>query len=272
MTPVLLDQRSIFRAGISLSIGMLVIFFTGYYIGHQKADSGKSLGLNKTIALALPSPAHADTTGYDPLIPKAQIPGANIDVDSPEDKAADSVSEAQTVTHMHQAEAEVEAVIKETTDKIEKPAASDRSAGQGDGQLQLASLAITPGVFKIGSEAGVIDQARDKQVNAGDEQQFNDNIESGGNTEITDTASAADARYTIQVGVFADSENAIRRMSELESNNLSSYTDGYTNKRDQLRFNVRFGYFKDKSSAVAALNSFQQNMSGSGYVARIRRN
>jgi hypothetical protein len=72
--------------------------------------------------------------------------------------------------------------------------------------------------------------------------------------------------------VFADSQNAMRRMSELESQHLSAYTDGYTNKRNELRFNVRFGYFKDKSSALAALNSFEQNMSGSGYIASIRRN
>lgn len=271
MTPVLLDQRSIFRAGVSLSLGMFVIFFTGYYIGHQKADSGKTLGLNKTIALALPSPAHADTAAYDPLIPTAEIPGANIDVDSPGDKAVDSVSEAQ-VTHRHQAEAQIEAVIKETTDNIEKPVASDRLAGQGDDQLQLASLAVTPGVFKAGSEAGIIEEAGDKQLSAAGGQPSSDNIETGVSENIIDTASAENARYTIQVGVFADSENAIRRMSELESQNLSAYTDGYTNKRDELRFNVRFGYFKNMSSAKAALSSFQQNMSGNGYIARIRRN
>jgi len=271
MTPVLLDQRSIFRAGMAVSLTLLVVFFTGYYVGQQKADSGRGMGLNKTIALALPGPAHADTTEYEPHIPRAQLPGAYIDVDSPDATAAGISSKEQAVTQVHRAEAEVESVIKETTRIIEKSAASDVSTVQGDRQLQLASLAITPYVFEAGNDTDVINEADGDAID-GDNQQRSGSIESGNQTEIIDTASAEDARYTIQVGVFADTENAIRRMSELESQYLSAYTDGYKNKRDQLRFNVRFGYFKDKSSAIAALSSFQQNMSGSGYVARIRRN
>jgi cell division septation protein DedD len=135
---------------------------------------------------------------------------------------------------------------------------------QDNQQLHLASLAITPDVFKTGNDTDV--------TNTGDDQLPGGSIESGSQTEIMDTANAEDARYTIQVGAFADSQNAIRRMSELESENLSAYTNGYRNKRDELRFNVRFGYFNNKSSALTALNSFQQNMSGSGYIVRIRRN
>jgi cell division protein FtsN len=272
MAPVLLDQRSLFRAGIAVSLTMLVVFFTGYYTGYHKADFGRGMGLNKTIALALPGPAHAETTEYEPHLPQAQIPGANIDVDSPDHKAAATLIEKQAVTQVHQAEAEVETVINETTSLIGKPAASDVSSGQDNQRLQLASLAITPGIIEPDNKAGAIEAVDDKRTSAEEKQQFNDSTETVRKIEITDTASAEDARYTIQVGVFADSENAIRRMSELESHNLSTYTNGYTHKRDAFRFNVRFGYFRDKSSAVAALTSFQQNLSGSGYVTRIRRN
>lgn len=258
MKPILLDQRGIFRAGLSLSIGMLAVFFTGYYIGHQKADSGRSLGLNKTIALALPGPAHADTTEFEPKIPRVQIPGADIDVDSPQPGAAESAGEAQTTAHMDNAGAGIEAVINKTTDIIEKPDVSDGPTAQDDRTLQIASLDTSAGKSENGSGADVIENVQ--------------GIEPGASAEITDTATAENARYTIQVGVFADSENALRRMSELESRNLSAYTDGYTNSRDELRFNVRFGYFEDRSSALAALNRFQQTMSGSGYVTRIRRN
>lgn len=272
MAPVLLDQRTIFRAGIAVSFTLLVVFFTGYYTGYQKADSGRIMGLNKTIALALPKPAHAETTEYEPRSPHMQIPGVNIDVDSPEYKAADSDIEQQPAAHMHVAGDEVESVIKETTAIINTPTDVEVSAEKAVQPLQLASLAITPGVLKEGADSAIIEQAGDRMANAGDMQATDSSTESANNARIVDTASAADARYTVQVGVFADSENAIRRMSELESQKLSAYTEGYTNKGDELRFNVRFGYFNDKSSAVAALNSFEQHMSGSGYVTRIRRN
>ena len=255
MTPVLLDQKSLFRAGMAVSCTMLVVFFSGYYVGHQKAGSGKVMELNKTIALALPGPAHADSTEYEPHIPRLRVPGAYIDVDSPDETAAAINEKEQAATQAHSLETEVQTVINETTSRIENPAAGDVSTMQDNQQLHLASLAVTPDV-----------------INTGDDQPFSGSIESGSQTEIMDTASAEDARYTIQVGAFADSQNAIRRMSELESENLSAYTNGYRNKRDELRFNVRFGYFNNKSSALTALNSFQQNMSGSGYIVRIRRN
>lgn len=264
MTPVLLDQKSIFRAGMAVSFTMLVVFFSGYYVGHQKADSGKVMELNKTIALALPGPAHADTTEYEPHIPQLQVPGAYIDVDSPDETAAAINGEEQAATQAHSSETEVQTVINETTRRIESPAASDVPTMQDNQQLHLASLAITPDVFKTGNDTDV--------TNTGDDQLPGGSIESGSQAGILDTANAEDARYTIQVGAFADSQNAIRRMSELESQNLSAYTNGYRNKRDELRFNVRFGYFNNKSSALTALNGFQQNMSGSGYIVRIRRN
>jgi cell division septation protein DedD len=272
MKPVLLDQKSIFRAGITISLTMLVVFFSGYYIGQQKADSGKGMGLNKTMALALPRPAHADTAEYEPLIPQAQIPGANIDVDSPDNKAAGVINKQQADMQLHTAAAEVETVIKETTDIIEISAGSDSSNGQDNQQLQLASLEITAGVVNPGNETDAINEIDDKQLSAADEHQLNDSIEPGMQAEIIDTANAEDARYTIQVGVFADAENALRKKSELESQKLTAYINEYTNKRDALRFNVRFGYFKDKSSALAALTSFEHSLSGSGYVTRIRRN
>ena len=271
MTPILLDQASIFRAGVAVSFTMLAVFSGGYYIGHQQADSGKGMELDKTIALALPRPAHADTAEYEPQIPQAQMPGAYIDVDSPDETTAGN-SRQQAVTQAHSAGADVENVINETTSTIETPAVTDVTAVQDHQQLHLASLAVTPDVFKTANDTDVIHKTDDQTINTVDHQQLSGGLEPGVQARIIDTATAEDARYTIQVGVFADSQNAIRRMSELESQHLSAYTDGYTNKRNELRFNVRFGYFKDKSSALAALDSFEQNMSGSGYIARIRRN
>jgi cell division septation protein DedD len=261
---------------MAVSLTLLVVFFSGYYVGQQKPDTGSSMELNKTIALALPGPAHADTAEYEPHIPRAQMPGAYIDVDSPDEFPAGISSRQQAVTQAHSAGADVENVINETTSTIETSAVSDDSAVQGNQQLNLASLAITADVTAKGDDTDDLNKKHDRPINTGintgDNQHSSDAAETGSQGEIMDTATAEDARYTIQVGAFADSQNAIRRMSELESQNLSAYTDGYTNKQNKLRFNVRFGYFKDKSSALAALNRFEQNLSGSGYVTRIRRN
>jgi hypothetical protein len=243
MTPVLLDQRTLFKTGITVSLGMLVVFVCGYYIGHQKAVSGGAIELNQTIALALPRPAHAQAEAFDPQLPQRPVPGANIDVDSPDSPAAGA--DAETVAPSPYA-AGIDTAIKQTTDSIEGPL-GDTGTETAAAPLQLASLEPAPPVLGAGPETGKP-------------------------SAITDTASADDARYTIQVGVFADEGNALRRLAELESLQLSAYMTEYASKRDEIRYNVRFGYFSNKSSATAALDVFERDLSGSGYVATVRRN
>lgn len=236
MTPVLLDQKGIFKAGTIVALVITVVFVSGYYIGYQRAESGKGVDLNRTMVLALPKPAHADESNYEPLTPKVQMPGSDIDVDSPEIPVA--------------------TVIEQTTDAIEAPVNGDSRADSNG--LELA--AVTEDSV---DSAGIVAHGGPTS---------SDTTKQAGQSALADTASAEEARYTIQVGVFADSENAMRRQAELESRQLTAYIKEYRNKQDQARFNVRFGYFKDKSSANAALNSFEQRLSGSGYVTRIRRN
>ena len=157
-------------------------------------------------------------------------------------------------------------VVEERLDgiHIEEAAVKDAAAEHEDHQPQLASLSLAPVELKRAD-------SRSSVIAHGDDTQSVDTATATG-SPLPDTATADDARYTIQVGVFADAENALRRKSELESQQLNAYINEYRNKRDEPRFNVRFGFFAGKSSAVAALTRFEQDMSGSGYVTRIRRN
>lgn len=265
MTPVLLDQKSILKSGISIVLVMAVVFVSGYYVGYQKAESGKGVDLNKTMVLALPKPAHADVAEFEPFIPQSPLPGSDIDVDSP-GKVADGIDiEHQADAKLTQAETKIAAVIDQATNAIETPASVDNQRGHNRQQLQLASLTTAAAVSDTVDQNPVISDTHNNR-------QPVTSVESRRAAIIPNSASAEDARYTIQVGVFSDEGNAMRRKTELESRQLSAYINAYKNKRDQPRFNVRFGYFKDKSSAVAALTRFEQDMSGSGYVTRLRRN
>jgi cell division septation protein DedD len=260
MAPVLLDQRGLLKAGIAISVVMCVVFCSGYYLGFHKAGTGNSTAFNKTMALALPKPAHAETTEYERYTPAQYLPGANIDVDSPDTTVSNAEASTRPDVQNSGAGGNVESVIKQTTNTIEAAGTSAAAAVHEDHPLQLASLGVA---------STVPDQADSRSAVADTTQSAV--ADSEPIPPLTDTAHAGDARYTIQVGVFADAENASRRKSELESQQLNAYINEYRNKRDEPRFNVRFGLFNSKSSAVAALTRFEQDMSGSGYVTRIRR-
>ena len=89
-----------------------------------------------------------------------------------------------------------------------------------------------------------------------------------------DDATADDALYSIQVGIYGSANNAQRQVDALSAQHLSAYLDQYQNKDDQTRYNVRFGYFASRASAVAALEAWQarsQPQSSNGYVVRLSR-
>lgn len=274
MTPVLIDQNSLLKAGITTILVVAGVFVSGYTIGYRSAESGKGVDLNKTMVLALPKPAHADLSAFEPLTPQVAIPGAEIDVDRPE-LAIDSIEQSPAIA-VNQAEQQFAAVIAETTHAIEVSVLTDAPADQalrGDSQQHRRRLsgAITASGFEASHDTSEAGPGVLQTQHADATPAAAKSSATGTGLRIVDTASADQARYTIQVGAFSNTDNAIRKKTELESRQLSAYINEYRNKSDQARFNVRFGYFKDKSSATAALSRFEQDMSGSGYVTRIRR-
>lgn len=285
MAPLLLDHHSLFRAGLVLSFGLVLIFFGGYYAGYQKAVQNGDVAMSKTVALALPGPALAASSDYELQVPEV-APGADIDVDSPDatdnntivaadsqfDDASDSTGDA-TIQTIVISSADQDVTPTETQNlatsnspvsksgekqNIESKSAHATTVSDTEEStviqveteqtpLQLASLTVTPEVLAVGDEANPT-------------------------AIITDTADVSNARYTIQVGMYADIINAERRVSELEQQQLSAYIDEYTNRQEKQRFNVRFGYFDTLFSARAALEAFEAKTSATGYVARMRRN
>ena len=270
MTPVLLDQKSIFKAGIYLTLVIAVVFISGYYTGFQRADSGQGVDLNKTMVLALPKPAHADVSEFEPFVPQMQMPGADIDVDSPENTTDAVGDQEREVKRANEAGSRVATAIQQTTNAIETPVNTENRAAQNEKHLKPDSSPVAIARVENASAIATIGTAESDPQNAVSGQSSADNVEPIGQAVIIDNASAQDARYTIQVGVFADADNATRRKTELQDQQLTAYVNEYRNKLDQPRYNVRFGFFKDKSSALTALTHFEQNLSGSGYVTRIR--
>lgn len=73
-------------------------------------------------------------------------------------------------------------------------------------------------------------------------------------------------KYSIQVGFYGRLDNAKKRVGKLRQENLNAYVSDYVNKNNEIRFNVRFGYFVDKSSANMALKTFNNNHKSDGYL------
>ena len=74
------------------------------------------------------------------------------------------------------------------------------------------------------------------------------------------------AKYSIQVGMYGRLDNAEIMVGKLKAKDLQAYVTDYVNKKSEVRFNVKFGYFLDKKSANSALVYYKEIQKGDGYL------
>lgn len=253
MAPVLLDQRRLLLLFSGTLLALVLAYAAGYYTGVSKVDNGLTLEPER-VSLALPEPAAVIADSIDPVLPEVIAPGAEIDVDVPDTPAqplpvakqprpAAAKPEAKNIQKPSKA-----AAVTVAAPEPEAKASTESSAGQQP--AVESSLAIGGPAPDLQEDEALASQT------------------------IIDDATAEDALYSIQVGIYGSHNNAQRQVEELSAQNLSAWLDEYQNQDDKTRYNVRFGYFASRASAVAALEAWERQIqpkSSSGYVVRLSR-
>ncbi|MES0327235.1 MAG: SPOR domain-containing protein [Gammaproteobacteria bacterium] len=289
MSPILLDHPKL--KWILLAVGLLVImmFFGGYILGFEKSNN-KWIAQLEPVGMALPNADVTSLAVVEAQKPEFEEPGASIDVDSVDDEddhvvtvadnsdantgivestvikvamakpvkpmidhamkePAEEISTLKVVTE--NASAEVSSAINDTT---EQAVVSDNIAAINE--TRKALLAIVSGIDGSSQNESEIAASSDTASEA---------------LTMVDDASEETARYSIQVGMYSSAENAQAKVDQLLNANLNAYLHNYKNKKDEVRYNVRFGYFSSFKRGLKALNIYEKNFAGSGYVARIER-
>ncbi|MFC1589528.1 SPOR domain-containing protein [Pseudomonadota bacterium] len=285
VAPVLLDHRSYKRLLLAIIVLGVGSFFGGYISGFEKAEDTFMAEMG-SMDLILPEVDVSDLALAEAQIPAVEEPGASIDVDS-----VDSDSIAEVV---------VKKIAKPITEKVivaEKPVeiiplpvipvtTVQAEAVQVENfQVEVPAQKEAPAVVVVASldesvlpvALGIGGPATESNVEAETASQADETQEDHSGSElleaqnIVEDATEENARYSIQVGMYSNFDNAASRVEQLLDTNLSAYINDYKNKKDETRYNVRFGYFASFSSAKLALEIYQQSYAGSGYIARIKR-
>ncbi len=281
MSPVLLDHRNL--KWIWLSVGLLVAmtFFGGYILGFEKSNN-KWLAKLDPVEITLPNALFSDLIAVEPQIPEIVEPGASIDVDN---------VDAPVIEKVVAIAAKVESPIIESTSIEEKPLKSkfENNTVQLDDEQKKTALEsyadvsstpinttseTVPVAFTTTTETGLVSSYGVPGI--GGPAQHEQNVESSSDllietVDIVDDATEETARYSIQVGMYKSFDNAAAKVEQLINSDLSGYLQDYKNKNDEMRYNVRFGYFNAFSNAEQALAIYQKSYSGSGYIARFKR-
>lgn len=248
MAPVLLDHRSLKIIGFSMLLALSVVFLSGYVAGFKKAEV-RLVSQVETVALALPTVVSAAAADIEPQLPIQAEPGEKIDVDIADKKPAAitrGVINVAHASHRKVSEKRSEIAMKKSSRATTVAASKqrDKKPGRKGSMAEAHPLAIGgPSESDPGQEVALL---------------------------IQDTATEEDAIYSIQVGMYGQLENAERRVEELLETDLSGYLTDYINKQNKIRYNVRFGYFANHTSAKQALATFENELSGSGYIVRLQ--
>jgi len=247
MSPVLLDHSSQKKLMISMVLALVVVFLSGYVVGFKKAEV-KLASLIDTVALDLPGTAAEFSADMEPQRPMLAEPGEMIDVDSVDDKKVAGLNGIIKVAQASTSEATVnpsqtamKKVVPEDVLEVEQKEAEVNQAVSNGASEPLA----------IGGPS---------ESDPGQEELL-----------IQDTATEETAAYSIQVGMYGQLSNAEQKVEALIATDLSAYLTDYMNKKNEIRYNVRFGYFANRSSAREALATYEKELSGSGYIVRLQR-
>lgn len=94
-------------------------------------------------------------------------------------------------------------------------------------------------------------------------------IDSGSQILDADSEALKKIKYSIQVGTYGSLANAENMVRKLQTQKLDAYVSEYSNKKNKTLYNVRFGYFIDKKSAVSALDEYKSGKISDGYLVRL---
>ena len=276
MSPVLLDHHNLKWIWLSAGLLLFVTFFGGYIVGFEKSNN-KWLAKLDPVEITLPHAQVSELSTVEPQRPEIEEPGASIDVDSTDKPVVEKVLVKAAIIKFPEATA---AVIEKKRVKPIAKKGSDSPVEQNRATQKTVALhvekASTPFNTPVEAKSVIksVPSNRAPDADKSVENKQDTELLSEPSTEIisiVDDATEETARFTIQVGMYRSFNNASVKVERLIGSNLSAYLQDYKNKNDEMRYNVRFGYFNSYSNAEQALNIYQQSYSGTGYVARFDR-
>jgi len=296
VAPVLLDNRGLLKVGVSMVLALIVVFGGGFITGYQKAVT-QQLALTQDRGIELPSVnvEQAETlamvlASQPPAIEEA---GASIDVDDPDNIDASDDNVQKTAQGMPikgisvknspqkgdlEKDSNVTSIIDAATQVITR-AQSETSIPSSLAPLAISgenvvakkmakSGATSDSVEKLGKDKPRKDKLAQTGVREGKQNNTIKNTNAG---SVLTQVSKLNARYSIQVGMYGRRVNASNLVTMLEAQGLDAYISEYLNKKQQLRYNVRFGYFENKRMALKGLKHYTDNMDGNGYLVKLKR-
>lgn len=246
MAPILIDSRGLIKLGFISVLSTAVVFVAGVFFGYQRAAS-YSLVDSERMPLPLPEKAAMLQVDIEPHNPALIEAGEDIDVDQPHDSMKTVIAEKDKAFHTE--------LVKHAKKSLHATAWSIKNDDN------------------ISSDDAAGKKPSDKYLSASINEEQQQQLTTDKNIQpfiakVFSSEDLSNIKYSIQVGMYGHRNNADAMMTQLQKKRLNAYVSAYTNKKSETRYNVRYGYFKDKKSAISALQDYKSVENVEAYLVR----
>jgi cell division septation protein DedD len=243
MAPILIDHRDLVKIGLISLLTITFIFISGFITGFQRAASSNQSG-TEIVSLPLPEKVIVAAVAIDPHIPEVIPAGEEIDVDQPEMQDKVITSEYVNIGDMSESKHSLIPILDE---------------------VPITTIADV----KMAEDQGESEKEKDKPSNSTNQSTVITAKEASLTQSFAlDSIELEKIKYTIQVGMYGRFANAENMMKMLQSQHFDAYVSEYVNKKNEVLYNVKFGYYADKKTATAALAAYKDSQKGDGYLVR----
>ena len=275
MAPILIDNRGLIKLGFISVLTTVLVFAAGFLSGYQQAITFYAAG-SEIETLALPEQTVLLESEVEQQSPEIIVAGAEIDVDRPHvDKASAKNRIVESKVYNSSNKGKVKQANDVSTSKIlssrEQPGKSSTKISSDDKNVlnknnRFSIKASSESSIKASSESSI----KEKLTSADFQHESGETAASKEHdfmvlASIT-SAELINIKYSVQVGMYGRLTNAENMVKMLQAQHLDAYVSGYTSKKNENRYNVRFGYFVDKKSAITALQNYKNKQKGDGYL------
>lgn len=247
MAPLLIDSRDLLKLGFISVLLTVIVFASGFFLGHQRAAAFYQAGSDVEVLL-LPEQNEVTENIADFQSPSIVEAGENIDVDQPEVMTNVSLPLNKPMSDSVMASSQV----RDVSSELIKASASQ----QVEHNERISKANKIPALEK--AQIVIVHNDDSRVLKKSD-------------VPIITTFTSDELnkiKYSIQVGMYGRLLNAENMVKRLKMQHYDAYVSDYTNKKNKIRYNVRFGYFADKKSALVMLNKFKTRQNGDGYLVK----
>ncbi|PCI08393.1 MAG: hypothetical protein COB77_02390 [Gammaproteobacteria bacterium] len=252
MAPILIDTRGLIKLGIFSLFITVAVFVAGFISGIQQASVFYDTA-SEPETLALPSKHSLNERELEQQPPTKIVAGEAIDVDYPG-------------LQIQQTKKSLIVLPPSTADTVK----SKTKVSKSDDIKPSVNLTNKSSDIAGKDQDNILVVKQDASVDvAVTENSTIDNSAYQKPTILDDVllpGKLNKAKYSVQVAMYRRFENAEKMVDLLQEQHFNAYVSDVTNRKNERRFNVRFGYFTDKKSALVGLRKYESSKNGEGYL------